>query len=130
MIELKNLTKKYGDFTAVDDLNLTIETGEFFGLLVGETSFGNRSAGSTNATSRVGGIIGETGCSRVSLDCFFEHWPDVAWVDMCVIRGMHMADDACGIVVEVEVVGAAYVVGVAVIDVPIHTGSEGNASLL
>ena len=33
MIELKNLTKKYDDFTAVDGLNLTIETGDFFGLL-------------------------------------------------------------------------------------------------
>lgn len=33
MIELNHLTKKYDDFTAVDDLNLKIETGEFFGLL-------------------------------------------------------------------------------------------------
>lgn len=33
MIELKNLTKIFDDFTAVDSLNLRIETGEFFGLL-------------------------------------------------------------------------------------------------
>lgn len=33
MIELKDLTKKFDGFTAVDHLNLTIETGEFFGLL-------------------------------------------------------------------------------------------------
>lgn len=33
MIEIRNLTKKFDDFTAVDSLNLTIETGEFFGLL-------------------------------------------------------------------------------------------------
>ena len=33
MIEIRNLTKKFGDFTAVDGLDLTIETGEFFGLL-------------------------------------------------------------------------------------------------
>lgn len=33
MIELKNLTKKFDQFTAVDSVNLTIETGEFFGLL-------------------------------------------------------------------------------------------------
>ncbi len=33
MIELKNLTKKFDDFTAVDDVSLKIETGEFFGLL-------------------------------------------------------------------------------------------------
>ncbi|EOS27289.1 hypothetical protein C806_00269 [Lachnospiraceae bacterium 3-1] len=33
MIVLKNLTKKFDQFTAVDSINLTIETGEFFGLL-------------------------------------------------------------------------------------------------
>lgn len=33
MIVLKNLTKKFEDFTAVDSVNMTIETGEFFGLL-------------------------------------------------------------------------------------------------
>lgn len=33
IIELKNLTKKYGNFTAVDNLNLSVEKGEIFGLL-------------------------------------------------------------------------------------------------
>jgi len=33
IIELRQLTKKYGDFTAVDKLTLTIERGEIFGLL-------------------------------------------------------------------------------------------------
>lgn len=33
MIELKNLTKTFENFTAVDSLNLKIESGEFFGLL-------------------------------------------------------------------------------------------------
>lgn len=33
MIELKNLTKKYDEFVAVNSLNLTIDTGGFFGLL-------------------------------------------------------------------------------------------------
>jgi len=33
VIELNGLTKKYGDFTAVDDLNLSIRKGEIFGLL-------------------------------------------------------------------------------------------------
>lgn len=33
MIETRNLKKKFDDFTAVDSLNLKIETGEFFGLL-------------------------------------------------------------------------------------------------
>jgi ABC-2 type transport system ATP-binding protein len=33
IIEIKNLTKKYGDFTAVDQLSLSIGKGEIFGLL-------------------------------------------------------------------------------------------------
>lgn len=33
IIELVNLTKKYGSFTAVDQLNLNIRKGEIFGLL-------------------------------------------------------------------------------------------------
>ena len=33
MIETKNLTKTFDNFTAVDSLDLKIETGEFFGLL-------------------------------------------------------------------------------------------------
>lgn len=33
VIELVNLTKKYGSFTAVDGLNLNIKKGEIFGLL-------------------------------------------------------------------------------------------------
>lgn len=33
MIVLNNLTKKFDQFTAVDSVNMTIETGEFFGLL-------------------------------------------------------------------------------------------------
>jgi len=32
-VELRGVTKKFGDFTAVDDLNLTLGSGEFFTLL-------------------------------------------------------------------------------------------------
>lgn len=39
MIELKNLTKKFGDFTAVDNLSMNINEGEIFGLL-GENGAG------------------------------------------------------------------------------------------
>ena len=30
IIEVKNLTKRYGDFTAVDDISFDIEKGEIF----------------------------------------------------------------------------------------------------
>jgi len=33
MIELRNFTKRYGDFTAVDNLSLRIEPGELFGFI-------------------------------------------------------------------------------------------------
>jgi ABC-2 type transport system ATP-binding protein len=33
ILETKGLTRRFGDLTAVDDLNLTIEAGEVFGLL-------------------------------------------------------------------------------------------------
>lgn len=33
MIEVKNLTKKYGDFTAVDDISFKVEKGEVFAFL-------------------------------------------------------------------------------------------------
>ena len=45
MIETKNLTKKFDSFTAVDSLDLRIETGEFFGLL------GPNGAGKTTTIS-------------------------------------------------------------------------------
>ena len=45
MIKLQDLTKQYDKFLAVDHLNLTIETGEFFGLL------GPNGAGKTTTIS-------------------------------------------------------------------------------
>ncbi|MGD1985732.1 MAG: ATP-binding cassette domain-containing protein, partial [Desulfobacterales bacterium] len=33
MIELKDLTKKYGDFEAVNNLNLSVQKGEVFGFI-------------------------------------------------------------------------------------------------
>lgn len=51
MIELRNLTKKYGDFTAVDHLSLTIEDGEFFGLL------GPNGAGKTTTISMLSTVL-------------------------------------------------------------------------
>ena len=33
IIEVKNLVKKFGDFTAVNDINFVVRQGESFGLL-------------------------------------------------------------------------------------------------
>ena len=51
MIELRGLTKKFGSFTAVDDLSFTIETGEFFGLL------GPNGAGKTTTISMLSTVL-------------------------------------------------------------------------
>lgn len=51
MIELKNLTKKFDQFLAVDHLNLRIEKGEFFGLL------GPNGAGKTTTISLLSTLL-------------------------------------------------------------------------
>jgi ABC-type uncharacterized transport system ATPase subunit len=33
LLEIRNITRRFGDFTAVDDVSLDIEAGEFFCLL-------------------------------------------------------------------------------------------------
>ncbi len=61
MIELKNLTKKFDDFTAVDSINLTIQTGEFFGLL------GPNGAGKTTTIGMLSTLLLPT-AGEVSID--------------------------------------------------------------
>ena len=51
MIELQNLTKKFEHFTAVDSINLRIETGEFFGL------FGPNGAGKTTTIGMLSTLL-------------------------------------------------------------------------
>jgi ABC-2 type transport system ATP-binding protein len=51
MIELKGVTKKYGDFRAVDNLNLTVEAGEIFGFL------GPNGAGKTTTIKMIAGVM-------------------------------------------------------------------------
>ncbi len=51
MLELTNLCKSFGDLRAVDDLSLTIETGEVFGLL------GPNGAGKTTTIHMATGLL-------------------------------------------------------------------------
>jgi ABC-2 type transport system ATP-binding protein len=50
MIEIHDLTKRYGDFTAVDDLSLTAAAGEIFGFL------GPNGAGKTSTIRIIAGL--------------------------------------------------------------------------
>ncbi len=51
MIELENLVKEFGDLTAVDDLSLTVDKGEFFAVL------GPNAAGKTTTIKMLVGLI-------------------------------------------------------------------------
>jgi ABC-2 type transport system ATP-binding protein len=61
MIELRNVTKKFGRNTAVDDLSLTVKAGEIFGLL------GHNGAGKSTA---IGMMLGQV-------------WPTAGEVKVC-----------------------------------------------
>jgi ABC-2 type transport system ATP-binding protein len=54
VIEIENLSRKFGDVTAVDGLTLTIAEGEVFGLL------GPNGAGKTTTIRMLAGLIGKT----------------------------------------------------------------------
>ncbi len=51
LLELKNISKRFGDFTAVDHLNIKVEAGEIYGLL------GANGAGKTTTMRMALGII-------------------------------------------------------------------------
>ncbi|PJI09406.1 MULTISPECIES: ABC transporter ATP-binding protein [Clostridium] len=54
MLELINLTKKFGDYTAVDNINLKVEDGEIFGLL------GPNGAGKSTTVSMISTVKAPT----------------------------------------------------------------------
>ena len=59
MIELRNLTKTFGDFTAVDRLNLEVVPGEILGFL------GPNGAGKTTTIRMMAGILKPTGGTAI-----------------------------------------------------------------
>src|SRR5437868_13238690 len=54
MIELVHIVKKFGDLTAVNDLNLTVQRGEFFAVL------GPNAAGKTTTIKILAGLMKPT----------------------------------------------------------------------
>jgi ABC-2 type transport system ATP-binding protein len=54
MIEIRNLVKRFGNFTAVDGINLTVAKGEFFGFL------GPNGAGKTTTIKMLTGLYAPT----------------------------------------------------------------------
>jgi ABC-2 type transport system ATP-binding protein len=60
MIELTNISKKYGSTLAVDDLNLKVEKGELFGFI------GPNGAGKTTTLRMMAGIL-EASAGKISI---------------------------------------------------------------
>ena len=54
LIETKNLTKRYGTFTAVDGLNLAVRAGEIYGFL------GPNGSGKTTTIRMLTGLLDAT----------------------------------------------------------------------
>jgi ABC-2 type transport system ATP-binding protein len=72
MIELKNLTKRYGNTLAVNNLNLSVSKGEIYGFI------GPNGAGKTTTIRIMGGVLAPT-------------------EGLVVIDGINMADDPEGV---------------------------------
>ena len=54
MIEIKNLTKRYGEFLAVDDLSFSVQAGEILGFL------GPNGAGKSTTMKMIAGFLSPT----------------------------------------------------------------------
>ncbi len=63
MIHAENLTKRFGDLTAVDRVSLDVEEGEVFGFL------GPNGAGKTTTVRMLAGLISRTSGSAVVAGC-------------------------------------------------------------
>jgi ABC-2 type transport system ATP-binding protein len=68
VLEISGLSKRYGDFVAVDALTLSVGQGEMFGLL------GVNGAGKTTTMRMLTGILrASAGSARIAgLDCFYD----------------------------------------------------------
>lgn len=72
MIELIQLTKKYGDLAAVRNLNLRVPQGEIFGFI------GPNGAGKTTTIKMLGGIISPTAGEVKVCGISMQHRPEAA----------------------------------------------------
>lgn len=72
MIELKDLTKRYNDIMAVDNINLFIPKGEIFGFI------GPNGAGKTTTINMLGGILAPTSGTVAICGINMEEHPEKA----------------------------------------------------
>jgi len=72
MIELKNITKKYANFLAVNDLTISVKKGEIFGFI------GPNGAGKTTTIKIMGGILAPTSGTVTIADIRMDEHPEKA----------------------------------------------------
>jgi ABC-2 type transport system ATP-binding protein len=72
MIQLKNITKKYANFVAVDGLNLSVDKGEIFGFI------GPNGAGKTTTMKMLGGVLEPTSGTVTIAGVNMQEQPEVA----------------------------------------------------
>jgi len=60
VLEIKNLTKKFGDFIAVDNMSLAIQEGEIFGFL------GSNGAGKSTTINMISGLL-RNNCGEIHI---------------------------------------------------------------
>lgn len=90
MIEVKNLTKKYGDHKAVDSLSFTVEQGEILGFL------GPNGAGKSTTMNMITGYISATeGTAEIDGHDIFEE-PEEAKKVLVICRKSHRFMEICG----------------------------------
>jgi ABC-2 type transport system ATP-binding protein len=72
MIEISGLTKKFGNFRAVDSLDLTVSAGEVFGFI------GPNGAGKTTTIKMIAGVLAPTWGRIKIADIDLLHHPEAA----------------------------------------------------
>ncbi|MBW2668844.1 MAG: ABC transporter ATP-binding protein [Deltaproteobacteria bacterium] len=72
MIELKNLSKRYGNLLAVDNLDLMVSKGEIFGFI------GPNGAGKTTTINMMGGVLAPTSGAVMICGINMEDQPEQA----------------------------------------------------
>ena len=103
-IEVRDLTKKFGDFTAVDHLNFTVKEGEIFGFL-GANGAGKSTTirmlcgllGSTSGTASVGGYDINEETENVKLNIGYMSQRFSLYNDLTVEQNIRFFGGVCGL---------------------------------
>ena len=83
LLECKDLTKCYGKKTAIDHINLAIESGHIIGLL------GPNGSGKTTLTERLRDHFGADEVSVLNHDSYYKRHDDLPFEERCKLNYDH-----------------------------------------